>query len=382
MTVIAFFEDVRIAIADVLITKSLGREAARTPTGGTTEDFARHGLQVTRLVRKMVTAEGPVGRIECLVAGTVSHIDAFAQVLQAVLNNSLPLPDELRETVRRAGVFGCFQVATQIADNSGFSEYEVIGVAGANMCFQTVDATRVEEVLPYFGKVYIAGSGSFDLLHWLRLRGETFARVFAEHPEDTKRFHIAHMVPLMLMQEDLGEQRTLQAGVGGYYEAFQILPGKLEPFDECLTVFVDLLGRKRDATVQVRHVLYHCYRGSTLHVLSLNTPVKVSAVAPVKVPLDDFGYHEIPPLQGSSVSPSWTRHMVAAKLRGARTIRTVIRKKVGGKWVDKRLLNNGAVPVVLTVSLAGDNLVLAVDVQSYEQHFTRFPSDHDTVLKV
>lgn len=382
MTVIAFFENAQIAIADVLLSKSLGREAARTPTGSTTEDFARHGIQVTRLVRKVVTAEGPIGRVECLVAGTVRHIEVFAQALQAVLDNSLSLPDELRETVRRAGVYGCFQLATRIADSNGFSDYEVIGIAGTHMCFQTVNATRVEEVLPYFGKVRIAGSGSFDLLQWLRLRGETFTRVFAGQSEDAKRFHIAHMVPLMLMQEDLGEQRTLQAGVGGYYEAFQILPEKLEPFDDCLTVFVDLLGRKRDCTVRVRHLLYHCYRGDTLHVLSLGAPVQVSGASPVKVSLANCGYDEILPLQGSQLTPSWTRHMVAAKLRGASTIRTEVRKKVRKEWVSKRLLNNGAIPVVLTVSLAGDNLVLAIDVESFEQHFDRFPIDHETVLKV
>ena len=382
MTVIALFEEARVGISDVLLSRSKSLEVARTPTGGTAEDFARYGLEVSRLVRKVVSAEGPSGKAEFLVAGTVRHIEFFTAALRIAFKSPRDLPEQLQRKALLGGPFGCFEAAALLCDALGFSQFEAAGVAGDRLAHHTFDAVRMYENIPYFGQVLIAGSGARDLLDWLRIRGESMLLKHGDGNEDDRRFHITHMVPLLLMAEDLGDQRTLQAGVGGYYESFVLQPGGLSPVDDCLTLFVDIIGRRRDAAVEVRQLLYHCYRGDMLNVLSLPAPVYLTAGTDTRVALADCCYDEIPPLSGSRAAPSWTPHVLAAKMRGARNIRLHVRKEVGGVWASRRRMTHGAGPQLVEASVAGEYLRLSLDIDAFHKDFDKFYTSTDDPIWV
>lgn len=383
MTVIALFEDLQLAISDVLLTIDDIRASAMTPTTGHTANLPDLGLGVSRLARKVISADGPVGRTQLLVAGTKSHIEHFATVLREVFRDQRPLPDELRQLVRSSGAFGCMQAAARLADADGYKEFEVVGVAGEMMCTHTFDSPRVVADVPYFGKVWVAGSGAANLLHWIQLRGDRYAKEFLHHDLITRHFHVTNLVTLFLMEEDIGPQlRTLKTGVGGYYEAYTISPGTLTPVGDCITVFADIVGRNRDCTVLLRRLLYHCYRGELLYVFSVMQETLVTAASPVKIPLSACQLFDVPPLLPSSAQSPWSIHRVVSQMLGAENVRTVMRKGVGGHPITKRFVRNMPGHQLVKLSVSRDYLVITLDLTGFQHFSSRFPPDLSDAIGV
>jgi len=375
MTVIALFETLQLAVSDVLVTVDDGSISTITPTTGDTSNLPNLGHGVSRLVRKVITADGPAGRAQLLVAGTLSHIEHFAKVLRQVFRDQLQLPDELRQLVRDSGAYGCMEAAARLADADGYKEFEVVGVAGNKMCAHTFDVTRISAEVPYFGKVWIAGSGAENLLRWLQLRGNRYAKEFLHHDSQEKQYHVANFVPLFLMEEDAGALlRTLKTGVGGYYEAFSIGQGKLTPLGDCITVFADI-GRNRDRTVSIRRLLYHCYRREHLYVFSVLQEVVISAASPAKIPLTACKLFDVPVLEPDVEPSPWTIHRVASQMSGAKNVRTVMRKEIAGQPTTKRFMTNTRDNQLVKVTISGDYLVISLDEAALQYFVSRFPPD-------
>ncbi len=354
-----------------------------TPTTGHTANLPDLGLGVSRLVRKIITADGPAGRAQLLVAGTRTHIEHFATVLREVFRDQRPLPVELRQLVRSSGAFGCMQAAARLADADGYKEFEVVGVAGETMCTHAFDATRIVANVPYFGKVWIAGSGAINLLHWMQLRGDRYAKEFAHHDLEARHFHVANLVTLFLMEEDIGPQlRTLKTGVGGYYEAYTISPGTLMPVGDCITVFADIVGRNRDCTVLVRRLMYHCYRGELLYVFSVMQETLVTAASPVKIPLSVCKLFDVPPLLPDREQSPWSIYRVASQMLGAENVRTVMRKGGDGHPITKRFVRNIPGHQLVKLSLSGDHLVVTLDLAGLQHFASRFPPDLSDAIEV
>lgn len=375
MTVIALFETLQLAVSDVLVTVDDGSISTVTPTTGDTANLPNLGLGVSRLVRKVTTADGPAGRAQLLVAGTLSHIEHFSNVLRQVFRDQLRLPNELRQLVRDSGAYGCVQAAARLADADGYKEFEVVGVAGNKMCTHTFDVTRISADVPYFGRVWIAGSGAENLLRWLQLRGNRYAKEFSHHDSHEKQYHVANFVPLFLMEEDSGALlRTLKTGVGGYYEAFSIGQGKLTPIDDCITVFADI-GRNRDRTVSIRRLLYHCYRREHLYVLSVLQEVVISVASPVKIPLASCKLFDVPELEPDVEPSPWTIHRIASQMSGAKNVRTVMCKEIAGQPTTKRFMSNTREHQLVKVAISGNHLMTSLDEAALQHLASRFPPD-------
>lgn len=383
MTVIALFESLQLGVSDVLLTVDDRRVSTITPTTGHTANLPDLGLGISRLVRKVITAEGPAGRAHLLVAGTKSHIEYFVTVLREVFLDQRPLPDELRQLVRSSGAFGCMQAAARLADADGYKEFEVVGVAGDTMCTHAFDSTRVVADVPYFGKVWIAGSGAANLLHWIQLRADRYAKEFSHHDLTARHFHVANLVPLFLMEEDTGPQlRTLRTGVGGYYEAYTISRGTLTPVGDCFSVFADIVGRNRDCTVLAKRVLYHCYRGEILYVFSVMQETLLTAASPAKIPLSACKVFEVPPLIQAVQQSPWSIHRVASQMLGAKNVRTVIRKGFDGHPITKRFVRNLPGPQLIRLSISGECLVVTLDIAGLQHFASRFPPDVSDAIEV
>lgn len=383
MTVIAVFEDYQLAISDLLLTVNDRDVSAMTPTSGDTALIPDLKLGVSRLVRKVVAADGPAGRAELLVAGTVTHVEYFVSELIKAFRNQQELPGELFNIVREKGALGCFEVGALLANAAGFREFEVLGVAGDKMCGHTFDANAIRTTIPYFGTVWIAGSGASDLLSWLELRAETYAAHYIHSDLYEKRFHIANNIPLFLMEEDLGpRQRTIQNGVGGFYEAFEITLGQLVPIGDWLTIFGDIVGKTRDHAVLVRRLLYHCYRDGYLYVFSMKHEVMISAASPVSIPLSECMLFEIPPLSPKPNRSRWTIHRVATQLARVSHIRMAIRK-VGDGTVTRRFISSHSeFSKLLKINISGANLIVELDKKGFRYFASRFTDDQTSPILV
>ncbi|MFW9082562.1 hypothetical protein ACOI9X_25290 [Pseudomonas sp. P2757] len=383
MTVIAIFDDYQLAISDMLLSVENPAVTTTTPTTGNTALIADLQLGVSRLVRKVVAADGPIGRAELLVAGTVTHIEHFSSELNKAFRNPQHLPEELLEIVREKGPLGCLEVAALITNATGLNDFEVLGVAGNKMCSHTFDANKIATNIPYFGTVRIAGGGASDLLSWLELRAEAYAARFANSSFDERRFHIGNNIPLFLMEEDLShKRRTIKNGVGGFYEAYEILSGQLIPIGDWLTIFADIIGKARDQTVLVRRLMYHCYSDDYLYVLSLKHDALVSATSPTSVPLSECALFEIPPLNAKPNRSKWTIHRVATQLAGASKIRSVIRKN-DSKTVTRRFISSHPdFSKLLKIGISGANLNIELDLEGFQHFASRFSDDKTSPILV
>jgi hypothetical protein len=383
MTVIAIFEDYQLAISDMLLSVKDPAVTAITPTTGDTALISDLKLGVSRLVRKVVAADGPAGRAELLVAGTVTHIEHFAYELNKAFRNQQDLPEELYDIVREKGPLGCLEVAALITNATGRNEFEVLGIAGNQMCAHTFDANRIATVIPYFGTVWIAGGGASDLLSWLELRAETYATRFANSSFDERRFHIGNNIPLFLMEEDLSpKQRTIKNGVGGFYEAYEILSGQLIPIGGWLTVFADIIGKARNKTVLVRRLMYHCYSDDYLYVFSMKHDVVVSAASPTSIPLSECTLFEVPSLNPKPNRSKWTIHRVATQLAGASKIRTVIRKNDDDPGTRRFISSHPDFSKLLKIGISGANLNIEVDQEGFHHFASRFSDDQTSPILV
>jgi len=243
------------------------------------------------------------------------------------------------------------------------------------MCSHTFDAIRIIDEIPYFGKVWISGSGATDLLNWLKLRADRYAQEFAYHDLEEKRFHIGNSVALFLMEEDSNpRRRTLKTGVGGYYEAYRISHGKLNPLDDCITVFGDIIGRNRDRTVILKQLLYHCYRNDHLYVFSLLQEAIVSSGVTTKIPFSSCRVFDVPLLHPGKTPSPWTIHRIASEMLSAKNVRTVIRKEVNGHKLNKRFARNMAGPQLIKLSISGEHLAVELDSIGFDYLVSRFPS--------
>lgn len=384
MTVIALFEDYQLAISDALITVNDRAISTITPTTGDTALISDLEHGVSRLVRKVITANGPVGRAELLVAGTVTHIEYFASTLHKIFRDQRHLPEELLELVRKNGAYGCFEAAALIANANGRNEFEAFGVAGNRMCAHTFDANRIFTEIPYFGNVWIAGSGATNLLTWLELRGTRYASHYSNLNASERRFHIANNIPLFLMEEDTSpRRRTINNGVGGYYEAHAITAGKFTPVDDCLTVFADLIGKTRDISILIRRLMYHCYRDDHLYVFSVKHDITLSAASPTNISLSECTFFEVVPLNPRAVLSKWTIHRVATQIPSASILRTVMRKDEGGPITTRRFISaKPNYPRLLKITLSGGALSLEIDPQGFRYFASRFSDDPSEAILV
>src|SRR5450830_1564684 len=184
MTVIAVFEDLQLALADNLLSVYDPTIHTWLPTVGNTAQIPGANMGFSRLVRKVISAKGPAGSAQVLAAGTVTHIAYFADILSRVFRNQIDLPDHLKDLVRHDGSYGCVRAAALLADAAGYREFEFVGATNSGICKHTFDATEIAADIPYFGKVWIAGSGAINLRGWLENRGEYYAKIFHHNDAD------------------------------------------------------------------------------------------------------------------------------------------------------------------------------------------------------
>lgn len=389
MTVVAVFEDLRVAVSDVLLTTDQpGRHLTIPTTGYTGNLLSALPLSPTRLVRKYVEFKAQSGRGMLLAAGNVEHIEKLAENLQCISNGTCALPTHLQHLLADRSPWAIADTASRYTEFQGFSQFEVIGSAGDALYTRTFDASAIKLSLPYFGVVRAIGSGAADVANWLEARANHWIECGLDSDDlEIKRFRTMHMLPAIFLEQDTRSTlHTLTKGVGGYYEAYWLGKDELIPMDSVLTIFATIVGKPRNYTVELRRLFFHLYKDGWLFVVSLfNLPKIVGLGHPLKCPLGDLEQFPIPPLTNPTVTPNWTVDRLAMQACAAGHTRLILSKDVDSKPITRRFFQ-GHQPLhrLFDLKVSGGYLNIALNQAGFSHFGAKFLSsvDDPMVLKL
>lgn len=390
MTVVVVFEDLLVAVSDVLITSDQpGNHIILPSTGNTKYLKPSLSLSPTRMVRKYITFTAQAGEGTLLVAGNVSHIQQFAKNLTDIAQGKRDLPSQLSE-LRNGSPGEIADAAAKITESEGFSEFEVIGTTGNQAYARTFDVSQILIDLPYFGKVRAIGSGANDVVNWLRVRGDHWvASGLHEGDIERRRMHVLQLLPAILLEEDtLITLRTISKGVGGYYESYLMGEGKLIPIDSVLTLFANVVGKSRDYEIEISRFFFHLYVKDCLVVISMfDLPKTIRRGLPLKCRLDSIELFQIYPMFGNAKKPNWTVNLVAKKAAAAKHIRlSMSRIFPDGSRVVKRFFQDGSDSNrrLIDLKVSNGNLVVTLNEKGFDHFASKIPNsgNNSSILNV
>lgn len=390
MTVVAVFEDLQVAVSDVLLTTDRPGGHIVTPTTGNTGNLGYpFKLSPTRLVRKYVEFTSQCGNGMLLAAGDVPHIEKFAENVRDIAKGKCSLPAHIEQLLQKGTPDAIADAAVKFTEFQGYPNFEVIGSAGNQQYSRTFDATEIKILLPYFGVLRAIGSGARDVVNWLEARATHYVESGLDGESlKLKMIRAMHTLPAILLEEDTRTTlHTISKGVGGYYESYLMDKGELRPVDSVLTIFARVVGKPRDYSVEVRRLFFHLYINDCLMVVSLfNLPKSVTLKAPLKCPLSDFERFPIQPLFGEKRKPSWTVDLLAMQAATAKHTRlTLSRESRGGYPLVKRFFEgHQAANRLIDLKVSNGDLVITLNKEGFDHFVSRFPGDHEdpSVLRV
>ena len=390
MTVVAVFEDLQVAVSDVLLTTDQPGGHIVTPTTGNTGNLDYpFKLSPTRMVRKYVEFTSQCGSGMLLAAGDVSHIQKFAENVCDIAKGKCSLPAHIEQLLKNGTPGAIADAAVKYTEFQGYPNFELIGSAGNQQYSRTLDVTEIKILLPYFGALRAIGSGAQDVVRWLEARAARYVESGLDGESfELKMIRAMHTLPAILLDEDTRTTLyTISKGVGGYYESYLMDRGKLRPVDSVLTIFARVVGKPRDYAVEVRRLFFHLYVNDCLMVMSLfNLPKTVTFKEPLKCPLGDIELFPIQPLFGKKRKPNWRVDLLAMQAAAAKHTRlTLSRESREGHPLMKRFFEGSqAANRLIDLKVSSGYLVITLNKEAFDHFVSRFPSDHEnpSVLRV
>ncbi len=162
MTVVAFFDDLYIAIADILMSMDYSQSNHPLPASvflpSAPRGYTVHRSAVpTRIVRKSFSVNTASSRGLFLGAGTVKHIEDVIQNTR-LLRSGLLMPSRSFSTLDTSKVQDVMAHAMDISEQNSLGDFEILGLCDG-VRFDRAATIGSSYEFPYFGKVTIAGSG-------------------------------------------------------------------------------------------------------------------------------------------------------------------------------------------------------------------------------
>lgn len=378
MTAIALLTDLRVAFADVLLSKGSPGAHTTLPSVGYTGDLDQSlAYSPSRMKRKFFRIKGKSNGGMFLVAGTVTHIERLAKNVELIRKGQYYQappprtfsPDDAYSIVHHA----CLETEAE-----GFEEFEILGVVNGETYMRIVKENEAHGPLGYYGKVTVAGSGGRDLLNWLAERGAHYATLpIASEDAYAKGFRTASALPLLLLEEDQKpKSRTLLKGVGGYYEAYQVQPTSLDPVDKVLSLIATVKGRGSDVYIELNSLYYHRYVDDYLLIVTLRgVELKLQPNQFCDIPFKQFARFEIPPLIDERSPPNWVVSRLLLELESARIFRLSLTRHNTGYPLTARFSEAGDTRRLLHFEIRKNKVSIKVDADAFRHYLDRFPTN-------
>ncbi len=373
MTVVAFFEDLGVAISDVLLTVDVSGHGIDIPSIGSTNrmDPPLEKKTVTGLMRKFFRAGTPDERGTFLVCGTRNDFERVADWVECICNNSAVLSEYHSRRLNTSSLGSIVQTACEVAEKDGNGMFEILGVIGNDRFARHFNGGKLEQNLPYWGDVVAMGSGAPFLIDWLRKKGQYFLDMgLATDGLMARGSRALTYTRSLLLEEDSRSALTIRNGVGGYYESFVIAPGELIPLDNILTVFGELKAEGGEFAFELRRLMFHCYDGDTLIVgTRYGEHLSIAQNNPGYVALQDFETWAIPAL-GTQPTEKWSSHKLASKMAEAENFSlTMYFGENDGR--TKRFYDGDEGRRLLDISISGDRIKLQLRIDDIAKYAER-----------
>lgn len=372
MTVLAHFEDLGIAVSDILLSVEEPGGGIRLPSIGDPR-VAHAGLPMrpTRLVRKFIKVQRPRSAGVFLVCGTVNHVEKVVQNVNGLISGVLRPPPALAHKFFPSKASSLIDVAAHMAEADGSHDFELLGAVdgvGYRRHFQT----SVAQKLPYWGKVTVMGSGGPDLLEWLIAKGLALeAAGLLGDDRERRQIRAQNAVPSLLLEEDTrSTMHTLKKGVGGYYESFEVHDTDLLPFDRILTIFGRFKPQNGRLDFELRRVFFHTYDGDDLIIGNLTgLPMTISSPEPLRLPLSDLEVFSVPPL-GQEPNSGWSGSRLALKMGAPLTMRLTTYRGARDQSVQRFYEGQGGRRLI-QAKAGGESMQLQLDQSELEYFLSR-----------
>jgi hypothetical protein len=375
MTVLVFFEDLGVALSDVLLSREVPGGGIPVPSIGDPALLSPPlAVQPTQLVRKFFRIQRPGSEGVFLGCGTVSSIKKVFENVDLIISRPELVPNELRHRFNANSVASLIDTAAKMCEAGGKPDFELLGLADGVRIARAFNEGRLEQCLPYWGHVLSMGSGAPMLMEWLRSKGELLINsgLVAESIQ-FKRIRAMHNTPLMLLNEDIWSQTTLNVGVGGYYETFLFDNSGLTPAEDTLSVFGSFIKEKGRTGFELHQIFYHLYDGDYLIVGALLCGKKIIHVnEECRIPLADLTIYPMPPMKSAAAAPEWNPSRLALRMK--KSSRFSLNSYRGPKYLQiKRFYEGEEGRRLLRFDVSGSYLSITL----HEQEFLHFLSKTD-----
>lgn len=376
MTVIAFFEDIGVAVSDVLVSADEIGGGIWIPSVGDPQ-FISPPLPVrpTRLLRKFFRIRRPRSEGIFLTCGTVSHIDSLIEMIESLTTGSVHAPPYWVTRLNVDSVASLVEVAAALVEQAGNDKFELLGMVDGKRYARHFNGPTLVHQLPYWGEVVAMGSGASYLIEWLRTKGQNFLDSGLDHEDlPLRAIRALNGIPSLLLEEDTRQMRTLREGVGGYYESFAISSSSLLSTEKVLTVFARFKRGLGGPSLEIRRIYFHIYDNDVLVVGSLTgVPLDISIAAPLQVPLNSFVVREIPSLNHVATNSTWSPSRLAMQLNSAEAFRFTSYRGQNDESI-KRFYEGQDGRRLLSTKVVGNSLKLQLNESDLEHFFSRTDS--------
>lgn len=373
MTVIVFFEDLGVAVSDVLLSVDGSGGGIELPSVGNPRSIDPPlPITPTKLVRKFFRVSRPGSDGMFLTCGTVSHIHKLAKMVARIIAGSVNVPPTLVSRLNRNSVASVVDLAATLVEQAGSPEFELLGMVDSTRYARHFNTPNLTHCLPYWGEVVALGSGAPYLIDWLREKGDAYiAAGLSDDSVQMRARRASEVVPSQLLEEDTRQMRTLRAGVGGYYESYAIGSSSIVPDDSVLTVFGRFKRGAPSPVIEIRRIFFHVYDKDLLVVGSLTgVPLDVSVSKELVVPLASFKAFEIPPLDAPNQPLKWNSSRLAQMLGSAARLRLTTYRGANDQSV-KRFFEGEQGRRLIRTRVSGESLRIKLDEEDLDYFYER-----------
>ena len=148
MTVLAHFEDLGIALSDILISVEVAGGEGVPSIGNPAVANPILLVRLTKLVRKFFRVQMPGSAGMFLVRGTVSHVEEVIANVSKLISEDVQPPSHLaRQFVARSPA-SLVDVAAKITEEAGGNDFKLLGVVDAKT-YRRHRLETVSQLLPY-----------------------------------------------------------------------------------------------------------------------------------------------------------------------------------------------------------------------------------------
>ncbi|MGN7755163.1 hypothetical protein [Sinorhizobium sp. 22678] len=378
MTVVAFFEELQLAIADVLMSADYSNAPLHVPVPISLPSApAGYPLNINAvpvsLARKILRVKSDVSDAAFLTAGTVSHIKDVARNARQLRSGPL-MPSTALPPIDTRRVQSVLEHAMDISEQKARGDFEIIGICDGAWFSRAKNFGTADEI-PYFGRVTLAGSGAPALRDWLFERGKQYSELeIGNEPFYHRRHRTGGWLLSRLLEEDvLPQSQTLEAGVGGYYELYEYDPSGMSVVDGALIAFMSIDELEKGKLVFER-VFFHTYIDDCLCILALSKPSPSFLVGDrVRIPLSSFSVHILPTIERDSALPHVTPELLVGMVGGANFFSLALSRAQGESFYHQTKRFFGTEHKLMRPSIAGGYVHLNLDQSLLKRFIAKFP---------